>query len=62
MDEDTAPAYYAISADNHASWVVAASIIFLIYSIIGVVGKILLRINLTYIKTPDICLIVCLVG
>jgi len=61
MGTDSAPPYYAITADNHAAWVVAASIIFLLYSIGAVATKITLKINLTTIKVPDICLIGCLV-
>jgi len=61
MDTDSAPPYYAVTAENHAAWVVAASIIFLLYNIGAVATKITLRINLTSIKLPDICLIGSLV-
>lgn len=57
MDDRILPPYYAVSADNHAAWVVATSIIFLIYSAFAVGGKIVLRFNVTFVKLPDICLI-----
>jgi len=62
MDTDSAPPYYAVTAENHAAWIVAASIIFLLYNIGAVATKITLRINLTTIKLPDFCLIGSLVS
>lgn len=61
MDNIPGPAYYGISADDHAAWVVTTSLIFLIYSILAVVAKVLIRFNVTSMKAPDICLSVCLV-
>lgn len=62
MEHVPAPAYFAISSDDHAAWVVATSLIFLIYSILAVVAKILLRINVTSMKSPDIGLVICSVS
>lgn len=62
MDTDSAPPYYAITGDNHSAWVIVTSVVFLVYLIMGVAAKIALRINLTSIRAPDICLMAGLVS
>lgn len=61
MDDQISPPYFAVTPENHSAWIVATSIIFLIYSAMAVVGKITIRINLTQIKLPEIFLITSLV-
>lgn len=60
MDDDISPPYYVVTVENHSAWVVAASLIFLIYSFMGMIGKMVLRIKLTLLEPPDICLVVSL--
>lgn len=61
MDEGTPSPYFTVSSEDHAGWLVVVSIVFLIYSVMGVVGKIILKVNMTSMRNPDFILIASLV-
>ena len=50
--------FYPLTSKNHSALVVVAAVIFLIYAIIGVGVKLLIRLSLTSIKGHDIVLLV----
>ncbi|CAM1503634.1 Fc.00g012250.m01.CDS01 [Cosmosporella sp. VM-42] len=59
MSSDTAaPPYYALSDDNHAALVVVAAVVFLIYGVLAIVTKLLIRLNIVSMKAHDIVLLV----
>ncbi|KAM0490505.1 hypothetical protein ACHAP8_011497 [Fusarium lateritium] len=53
-----APPFYPLTESNHAALVVVTAIIFFIYAILGIVGKMIIRLNITSIKDFDIGLLV----
>jgi hypothetical protein len=61
-DSDSAPAFQLVSSNNHAAWVVVTSCVFLIFSVVSVVAKILARIHLTKYSVDDTLLLICTVG
>ena len=61
MDEGTPSPYFTVTPEDHAGWLVITSIIFFIYSVMAVVGKVLLRASFTTIRSPDYILIGSLV-
>ena len=61
MDEGTPSPYFTVNSEDHAGWLVVVSIVFLIYSVMGVVGKIILKVNITSMRNPDFILIASLV-
>lgn len=61
MDEGTPSPYFTVSTEDHAGWLVITSIVFFIYSLMGVVGKVVLRASYTTIRSPDYILIGSLV-
>ena len=58
MSADTAaPPFYALTNDNHAAVVVVAAVTFLIYAILGIGAKLLIRLNIASLKGHDTVLI-----
>jgi hypothetical protein len=53
-----APPFYPLTDSNHAALVVVTAIIFFIYAILGIVGKLIIRLNITSMKDFDIGLLV----
>lgn len=49
---------FPVSDDNHAAWVVVATLVFLTYAILGVGAKIIVRFNLLGIHINDIIVLV----
>ena len=45
--------YFKVAATNHAAWIVAVTITFLVYAMMGVMAKILYRLRLTAVKSYD---------
>lgn len=60
-DSPAAPPYYALTSDDHAALVVVASIVFLVYAILGTITKLLIRLNITSMRDYDLTLLVGLV-
>lgn len=58
MADIEAPAYFQISPQNRSPWVVVTSVVFLIYSILAVITKIVSRVHLTAMKSYDHLIIV----
>lgn len=52
IDESSAP-FYPLTKDNHAAVVVVAAVTFLIYAILGIVAKLLIRLNIASLKGHD---------
>ncbi|OAG37286.1 hypothetical protein AYO21_08471 [Fonsecaea monophora] len=53
MADQESPAFFQISPDNHAPWVVVTATVFLIYSIMAVVSKVVSKLHLTFMKIYD---------
>ncbi|GKU05870.1 integral membrane protein [Fusarium langsethiae] len=53
-----APPFYPLTESNHAALVVVTAIIFFIYAILGIIGKLIIRLNITSMKDFDIGLLV----
>ena len=54
MSADTAaPPFYPLTEDNHAAVIVVAAVTFLIYAILGIVAKLLIRLNIASLKGHD---------
>ncbi|KAK1700094.1 hypothetical protein BDP55DRAFT_532727, partial [Colletotrichum godetiae] len=49
--------FYALTEDDQAALVVVASLIFLIYAIIGISLKLIIRLNITSLKSHDVVLL-----
>lgn len=49
--------FYPLTEDNRAALVVVASLVFLIYAVIGLVIKLLIRLNITSMRNFDVILI-----
>ncbi|KAH6963073.1 hypothetical protein DER45DRAFT_640656 [Fusarium avenaceum] len=56
-DFQAAPPFYLLTDDNHAALVVITAIIFFIYAIFGIIGKMIIRLNITSMKDFDILLL-----
>jgi hypothetical protein len=56
-DSQAAPPFYPLTDDNHAALVVITAIIFFIYAIFGIIGKMIIRLNITSMKDFDILLL-----
>ncbi|KAM0214181.1 hypothetical protein ACHAQI_003805 [Fusarium lateritium] len=56
-DSRAAPPFYPLTDDNHAALVVITAIIFFIYAIFGIIGKMIIRLNITSMKDFDILLL-----
>ncbi|KAM0345092.1 hypothetical protein ACHAPU_006978 [Fusarium lateritium] len=56
-DSQAAPPFYPLTEDNHAALVVVTAIIFFIYAVFGIVGKLIIRLNITSMKDFDILLL-----
>lgn len=59
MDEVYAP-FFEVTATNHAGWLVVVTISFLVYSIMGVVAKIVSRFHLSAMQTFDWAVVLAL--
>lgn len=57
MNIETAAPFYPLTETNHAGWVVIASLVFLVYALLGLVAKIVLRFNITSLKYYDLLLV-----
>ena len=47
------PPFYEVSSTNHAGWVVIVTVTFLVYSVMGVVAKLVSRFQLAALKSYD---------
>lgn len=56
-DSPAAPAFYPLTKDDHAALVVVASVVFLIYAILGTITKLLIRLNITSMRDYDYTLL-----
>jgi hypothetical protein len=56
-DSQAAPPFYPLTDENHAALVVITAIIFFIYAIFGIIGKMIIRLNITSMKDFDILLL-----
>lgn len=61
-DTDSAPPLYHVSSNDHGPWVVVTSYIFLIFSIMFVVTKLLSRFQLTKLTLGDGFVLIAIVG
>ncbi|OHF02274.1 hypothetical protein CORC01_02554 [Colletotrichum orchidophilum] len=52
------PPFYPLAENDHAALVVVASLIFLIYAIVGISLKLVIRLNITSLKSHDVALLV----
>ncbi|EXF82283.1 hypothetical protein CFIO01_08170 [Colletotrichum fioriniae PJ7] len=57
VDIQSDPPFYALAEDNQAALVVVASLIFLIYAIVGISLKLIIRLNITSLKRHDVILL-----
>lgn len=55
---DAAAPFYPLTDSNHAGLVVMAAVIFLIYAVLGVGAKLVIRFNITSLKSHDSVLLV----
>ncbi|KAK7447854.1 hypothetical protein Landi51_06658 [Colletotrichum acutatum] len=58
VDIQPDPPFYALTEDDQAALVVVASLIFLIYAIVGISLKLIIRLNITSLKSHDVILLV----
>jgi hypothetical protein len=60
MDQvsQAAPPFYPLTDSNHAALVVITAVIFFIYAILGIVGKLIIRLNITSMKDFDVGLLI----
>ncbi|KAF5985464.1 hypothetical protein FBULB1_2893 [Fusarium bulbicola] len=60
MDQvsQAAPPFYPLTESNHTALVVITAVIFFIYSILGIVGKLIIRLNITSTKDFDVGLLI----
>ncbi|KAG5657800.1 hypothetical protein KAF25_007833 [Fusarium avenaceum] len=56
-DFQAAPPFYPLTDDNHAALVVITAIIFFIYAMFGIIGKMIIRLNITSMKDFDVLLL-----
>ncbi|KAK1640783.1 hypothetical protein BDP81DRAFT_478400 [Colletotrichum phormii] len=57
VDIQPDPPFYALTEDDQAALVVVASLIFLIYAVIGISLKLIIRLNITSLKSHDVVLL-----
>ncbi|KAM0430069.1 hypothetical protein ACHAPT_006075 [Fusarium lateritium] len=57
IDTDQSPPFYPLTEDNHGALVVVTAVIFFIYAVLGIVGKMLIRLNITSMKDFDLLLL-----
>lgn len=57
LDSDQSPPFYPLTKDNHGALVVVTAIIFFIYALLGIVGKLIIRLNITSMKDFDLLLL-----
>ncbi|KAF5602213.1 uncharacterized protein FSUBG_7888 [Fusarium subglutinans] len=59
MDQvsQAAPPFYPLTESNHAALVVITAVIFFIYAILGIIGKLIIRLNITSMKDFDVGLL-----
>ncbi|KAF4446980.1 hypothetical protein F53441_9451 [Fusarium austroafricanum] len=55
---EAAPPFYPLTDTNHAALVVITAVIFFIYALLGIVGKLIIRLNITSMKDFDFGLLV----
>lgn len=55
---EAAPPFYPLTDTNHAALVVVASIVFYIYALLGIIGKMIIRLNITSMRDFDLALLV----
>ncbi|KAF5551300.1 hypothetical protein FMEXI_3418 [Fusarium mexicanum] len=60
MDQvsQAAPPFYPLTESNHAALVVITAVIFFIYAILGIIGKLIIRLNITSMKDFDVVLLI----
>ncbi|KAF7561280.1 hypothetical protein G7046_g2890 [Stylonectria norvegica] len=58
VDSPAAPPFYPLADDQHGALVVVAAIIFLIYAVLGIVAKSLIRLQIASMKLHDVMLLV----
>ncbi|KAK1522119.1 uncharacterized protein CCOS01_09831 [Colletotrichum costaricense] len=58
VDIQPDPPFYALTEDDQAALVVVASLIFLVYAIVGISLKLIIRLNITSLKSHDVILLV----
>ncbi|KAJ4162036.1 hypothetical protein BFJ63_vAg8492 [Fusarium oxysporum f. sp. narcissi] len=60
MDQvsQAAPPFYPLTESNHAALVVITAVIFFIYAILGIIGKLIIRLNITSMKDFDVGLLI----
>ncbi|KAH6869529.1 hypothetical protein B0T10DRAFT_501482 [Thelonectria olida] len=56
-NSEAAPPFYLFTDDNHSALVVVASLVFLIYAVLGMLTKLLIRLNITSLKDYDFTLL-----
>ncbi|RSL37877.1 hypothetical protein CEP53_015404 [Fusarium sp. AF-6] len=57
LDSDQSPPFYPLTKDNHGALVVVTAVIFFIYALLGIVGKLIIRLNITSMKDFDLLLL-----
>jgi hypothetical protein len=57
MGDVPKPPFYPLTEDNRAALVVVAALIFLIYALVGLFVKLLIRLNITSMKDFDVILL-----
>ncbi|KAL0944672.1 uncharacterized protein CTRU02_202559 [Colletotrichum truncatum] len=58
--DQPAPPFYALREDDKAALVVVTSLIFLIYAVVGIILKLVIRLNITSLKSHDVLLLASL--
>ncbi|KAI1033868.1 hypothetical protein LB503_011129 [Fusarium chuoi] len=60
MDQvsQAAPPFYPLTESNHAALVVITAVIFFIYAILGIIEKLIIRLNITSMKDFDVGLLI----
>ncbi|KAF4460890.1 hypothetical protein FALBO_12326 [Fusarium albosuccineum] len=54
---EAAPPFYPLTQENHSALVVVTAVIFFIYSLLGIIGKLIIRLNITSMKDFDLVLL-----
>ncbi|KAF4890789.1 hypothetical protein CGCF415_v013567 [Colletotrichum fructicola] len=57
FDHPPAPPFYALKEDDKAALAVVSALVFLIYAIIGITLKLIIRLNITSLKAHDVLLL-----
>lgn len=57
FDHPPAPPFYALEEDDKAALAVVSALVFLIYAIIGITLKLIIRLNITSLKAHDVLLL-----